>query len=337
MRLSDGRFVVGPDDRRRAIPWIADRLPSRRQGPARRRTRRLASARPRARDRHAADVLPHRAGGVPHGSLRLSATLVLPNTPGPHPAIVMVHGSGPATRDTLRPWADVYARAGVAVLISDKRGSGASMGSWSQATFDDLAGDALAGLAFLQGRPEINPRQVGLHGMSLGSWVAPLAALRSRDVAFVIAESAPALTPVEHELMRVEHQLRADGFPRLTIARARAFMDEKFKVARTGEGWDALNATMTRAAREGWLSVRSIPPRRSRACGGTGSTCSPTIPCRRSSSWPAQSSSSTGRSTASCPRACTGIAWPPRSGAREDARRDHQGLREGQPCLSSRP
>ncbi len=136
--------------------------------------------------------------GFHNGSIRLSGTLVLPNGPGPHPAVVMIHGSGPATRDALRPWADMYARRGVAVLIHDKRGTGASTGNWARASFDDLAGDALSGAAFLRGRPEINGRQIGLHGMSLGGWIAPLAASRNPDIAFVIVESAPVLSPREH-------------------------------------------------------------------------------------------------------------------------------------------
>ena len=95
--------------------------------------------------------------------------------------------------------------------------------------------------------------------MSLGSWVAPLAARRSPDVAFIIAESAPALTPIEHERFRVERQLRADGFPREVVARARSFMEQKFKVARTGQGWTDLTAAMGRAAREGWISYINPP------------------------------------------------------------------------------
>lgn len=197
--------------------------------------------------------------GFYNGSIRLSATLVVPNGPGPHPAVVMVHGSGPATRDALRPWADVYARAGFAVLIHDKRGSGASTGNWARATFDDLAGDALAGIAYLRSRAEIDPAQIGLHGMSLGSWVAPLAAQRSGQVAFVIAESAPALMPVEHERLRVEHQLRADGFSREVVARALAFMDQKFDVARTGQGWEALTVSIQRAIGEGWAGYVNAP------------------------------------------------------------------------------
>ena len=197
--------------------------------------------------------------GFYNGSIRLSATLVVPNGPGPHPAVVMVHGSGPATRDALRPWADIYARAGFAVLIHDKRGSGSSTGNWARATFDDLAGDAVAAMAYLRSRAEIDPAQIGLHGMSLGSWVAPLAAERSGQVAFVIAESAPALTPIEHERLRVEHQLRADGFSRDVVARALALMDQKFEVARSGLGWEALTAGLARATNEGWVGYVNPP------------------------------------------------------------------------------
>jgi pimeloyl-ACP methyl ester carboxylesterase len=194
-----------------------------------------------------------------NGAVRLSGTLVTPNGPGPHPAVVMIHGSGPATRDSLRPWADMYARRGVAVLIHDKRGTGASTGNWARASFGDLAGDALAGRAFLRSRPEINGRQIGLHGMSLGGWIAPLAASREPDVAFVIVESAPVLSPRDHERLRVEQQLRADGFTVELVAHATAFMDQKFEVARTGDGWDRLTTGMARGAREGWLTYVNAP------------------------------------------------------------------------------
>jgi dienelactone hydrolase len=205
---------------------------------------------------------PYRAEPVAFDSegARLAGTLLLPNKPGPHPAVVMIHGSGPSTRDALWPWADVYARAGIAVLIHDKRGTGASTGSWSGASFEDLAADAHAGLRMLRARPEIDARRVGLHGMSQGGWIAPLVARRAPDVAFIIAESAPAMTPVEHERLRVPYQLAADGFAPELIAHAVSFMDQKFEVARTGRGWDALQAAMARGAREGWLSYVNPPP-----------------------------------------------------------------------------
>jgi dienelactone hydrolase len=205
---------------------------------------------------------PYRAEpvGFQNGDVHLAGTLLVPARPGPHPAVVMVHGSGPATRDALWPWADMYARAGIAVLIHDKRGTGGSTGSWTVATFDDLAADAHAAVRLLQARPEIDGRRVGLHGMSQGGWIAPLVARRAPDVAFIIAESAPAMTPVEHERLRVPYQLTADGFAPDLIAHAVSFMDQKFEVARTGNGWAELHASMARGAREGWLSYVNPPP-----------------------------------------------------------------------------
>lgn len=196
---------------------------------------------------------------VPGRDVSLGATLLLPSGPGPHPAIVMIHGSGPVTRDALRPFADHFARHGVAVLIADKRGTGASTGRWARATFDDLADDALAGVAYLKARPDIQPHAIGLHGTSLGGWIAPLAATRSSDVAFVVVESAPVMTPREHERLRVETQMRADGHPPELIAQAVAFMDRKFEVARTGEGWGSLTVAMAAGERAGWLPYVNPP------------------------------------------------------------------------------
>ncbi len=53
--------------------------------------------------------------------------------------------------------------------------------------------------------------------------------------------------------------MRADDFTPEQVARAVAFMDQKFEVARTGEGWDRLAGSMARAAREGWLAYVNAP------------------------------------------------------------------------------
>ena len=193
------------------------------------------------------------------GEVSIAGSLLLPAASGPHPAIVMIHGSGGVTRDALRPFADHFARNGVAVLITDKRGTGQSTGRWARATFDDLAEDALAGVRHLQTRSDIQASAIGLHGMSLGGWVAPLAATKSHDVAFVVVESAPVMTPLEHERLRVISQMRADGQSGELIAQASAFMDQKFAVARTGEGWDRLVSAMSTGERAGWLPYVNPP------------------------------------------------------------------------------
>ena len=193
------------------------------------------------------------------GTARISASLLTPPGPGPSPAVVMIHGSGPATRSALMPFADVLVRSGVAVLVPDKRGAGRSSGDGVRATFADLAGDALAGVAFLKRRPGVNPTQIGLQGASLGGWVAPLAASRSSDVKFIIVEAAPTITPAEHERQRVESQMRADSLPRDLIVQALAFMDRKFDVGRSGKGWDGLVRLMNKGRLEGWLGYVNPP------------------------------------------------------------------------------
>src|SRR5437867_3230351 len=61
--------------------------------------------------------------------VRLAGTLTLPPGPGPHPALVWVHGSGQAQRLTYRaPLVQTLVQAGLAVLSYDKRGVGESQG-----------------------------------------------------------------------------------------------------------------------------------------------------------------------------------------------------------------
>lgn len=122
-----------------------------------------------------------------------AATLTLPRGTGPFPAVVLLSGSGPQDRDeTLfghKPFlvlADHLTRQGIAVLRYDDRGVGKSTGSTMSSTLHDHAADALAAIAYLKGRPEIQADKIGLLGHSEGGIVAPLAASQSKDVAFVI-------------------------------------------------------------------------------------------------------------------------------------------------------
>jgi uncharacterized protein len=154
-----------------------------------------------------------------NGSVSLAGTQTTPLTPGVHTAIVFTHGGGPDTRDLSRFYADHFARRGIASLIYDKRGVGDSSPEldWGRSSFNDLAGDDLAGVQFLRTRNEIDPKRVGLYGPSNGAWVVEYAAARSKDVALIIVVSGGGIPSWESEVFRVEAQARANGLPEDSI------------------------------------------------------------------------------------------------------------------------
>lgn len=130
----------------------------------------------------------------------LAGTLTLPQSKGPFPAVVLITGPGPQDRDDgmfgHKPFlvlADHLTRLGIAVLRVDDRGVGKSTGSFNEATSEDFASDALAGIEYLKTRTEIAHEKIGLLGHSEGGLVAPMVAAQSRDVAFVVMMAAPGL------------------------------------------------------------------------------------------------------------------------------------------------
>ena len=120
----------------------------------------------------------------------LAGVLCLPEDAAAAPAIVLLGGSGADTRDgdlepgwppgtpdlpapgTLRRIAQRLAGAGIATLRYDRRGFGASGGERGQADYDSDLEDALAAMAWLRARPEINPARVAIAGHSAGALTA---------------------------------------------------------------------------------------------------------------------------------------------------------------------
>ena len=156
--------------------------------------------------------------------ISLAGTLTVPRTAGPHPAVFLISGSGPQDRNEEvyghRPFlviADDLTRRGVAVLRVDDRGVGGSTGSREAATSEDYAGDALAAVAFLKSRPDIDSRRIGLIGHSEGGLVAPITAARDPSIAFIVLLAAPGLPGAEIAVLQARTMLRAAGAPEAAI------------------------------------------------------------------------------------------------------------------------
>lgn len=133
------------------------------------------------------------------GGVELGATITEPVTSGPHPGIVVVHGSEAGTRVLYGVWEGLYAALGFAVLTYDKRGNGESTGVYpgeasTTASLDAFADDAAVCARFLAGWPGVDPRRVGFHGGSQGGWTVPLAIKRFPAAAFAVLLSGPAVS-----------------------------------------------------------------------------------------------------------------------------------------------
>ncbi len=198
------------------------------------------------------------------GAVSLAGTLTVPEGRGPHPAVVLITGSGPQNRDEeifgfkpFRLLADHLSRNGIAVLRYDDRGVGGSSGSVQTATSDDFAGDALAGVALLRARSEIKHDAVGLVGHSEGALVASIAARRSTDVAYIVLLAGSAVPGDQILLAQGELILKANGGTAAQLERQRRLQLGIFAAIRADTGWDAVQQEIEAQIRE---SIDALPP-----------------------------------------------------------------------------
>src|SRR5690606_39070294 len=120
---------------------------------------------------------------VPVRNETLRATIRSPLTPGRHPAMVFVQGSGSGEASEFEEQAEWLARAGIVTLAYNKRTVGYS---FRERDFSLLAEDARRMIQVLRQRTDVDPDRVGLWGVSEGSWVVPIAAAQDPDIRFVV-------------------------------------------------------------------------------------------------------------------------------------------------------
>ncbi len=118
----------------------------------------------------------------------LAGTLLTPAGPGPHPAALILAGSGPLDRDgdvkrmplhVSHDLAELLAQHGWASLRFDKRGVGASTGDYLSSGFHEELDDADAMLRRLLALDEVGP--VVVVGHSVGASFAAELAVRHGD------------------------------------------------------------------------------------------------------------------------------------------------------------
>ncbi|HKF24888.1 MAG TPA: alpha/beta hydrolase, partial [Candidatus Acidoferrum sp.] len=209
---------------------------------------------------YAAEEVSFPSGG---GKETLKGTLTIPPGAGPFAAALLVGGSGPSDRDGTiaghKPFlvlADLLTRKGIAVLRYDKRGAGEAAGG---ATLADFASDALAALAYLKARKEVDRKRVGIVGNSEGGILAAEVALRSEDLDWLVLLATPATTGETTLLRQSELVARTGGLPEEQIARSQQFDRLAYAAVREEKSAARLRERLNSLVEKSGLSA-SMPP-----------------------------------------------------------------------------
>jgi pimeloyl-ACP methyl ester carboxylesterase len=184
-------------------------------------------------------------------SFDIVGDLHLPAGPGPHGAVVLVHGSGPQTRTstpTTYSTVEIFRDAGYAVLVWDKPGSGESTGEFSEEYRQTERATILAaGIEALTARDDIDRSRVGVWGLSEAGWVMPIALTMTDDIGFMVVVSGGAEDSIENMVYRWGRRAVCGG-----RSEAEADMIERY-------GAMALKATDYDEFREALETARGIP------------------------------------------------------------------------------
>jgi hypothetical protein len=178
----------------------------------------------------------------------LAGTLTYPKEENKFPAVIMISGSGGQDRNEEllghKPFlviADFLTRNGIAVLRFDDRGIAQSTGDHSTATSEDFAKDVLAAVNFLKTRNEIDKTKIGLIGHSEGGMIAPLVAVQSQDVAFIIMMAGLGIPGDSILYLQGELIQRAEGTSEEEILKSVKLQREIFSIVKNSKNDEKLD------------------------------------------------------------------------------------------------
>jgi pimeloyl-ACP methyl ester carboxylesterase len=200
------------------------------------------------------------------GKANLAATLTLPQSNAPFPAVLLVGGSEPNDRDettaghkTFLVLSDFLTRRGIAVLHYDKRGIAQSTGNYAAATLEDFAQDAQLAFAYLKSRKEVDAKRLGIIGYSEGGILGALVATRSTDVGWLVLMGTP-VTAGERTLLRQSELIaRAGGLPEEQITRSLEFDRNAYAVVREENNTEAMEKRLNVLVEQSGLA-QAMPP-----------------------------------------------------------------------------
>ncbi|MCH7872182.1 MAG: alpha/beta fold hydrolase, partial [Planctomycetes bacterium] len=158
---------------------------------------------------------------VDAGSFPLPGTISIPNGDGPHPGVVLVHGSGAHDQDESiignKPFRDLawgLASRGVAVLRYEKRTHKYHPADMKpeEITFEwETIDDAVAAAALLREHAAIDRNRVFVAGHSLGAMASPFIAKKEPKLAGLILLAGAARSLLDLIVEQTAYIAASDG------------------------------------------------------------------------------------------------------------------------------
>jgi len=182
----------------------------------------------------------------------LAGTITMPSKGKKFPAVILISGSGPQDRNEElvghRPFlviADYLTRHGIAVLRFDDRGTGESTGNFMSANTVDLAGDVMAAVDYMKSRKEIDQKNLGLIGHSEGGIIAPMVAVDSKDIAFIVLMAGTGIRGDKLLLLQEELISKASGVDEAEVDKMIAANKKAFEIVIATTNQDSLKTKLT--------------------------------------------------------------------------------------------
>ncbi|MDE2054264.1 MAG: alpha/beta fold hydrolase, partial [Xanthomonadaceae bacterium] len=183
----------------------------------------------------------------------LAGRLVLPKGNARVPIVVLIHGSEHESALDFYSLQRMFPAAGIGVFVYDKRGTGASGGTYTQ-NYLLLADDAIAAVG--EAKRLAGPRagRIGYQGGSQGGWVAPLAAKIS-PVDFVIVGFGLAVSPLDEDREAIAYDMQRQGYGADVMAKAMQVADASAAILLSDfrSGYDKLDALKKQYGKESWF------------------------------------------------------------------------------------
>lgn len=170
------------------------------------------------------------------------------------PLLIRLHGANKGTRKDweYRSWADYFARKGIATIIFDRRGEGASTSNSDDYGLEKLAYDVITLLEKVKERKDIDMERIILSGASQAGYISFMVNEKSDDVDYILLSAASSLSLVEQERQRLFFRMQKNKELPKSINNALAYQQLYFYYIITGQNWNILQKAAKEAQREAW-------------------------------------------------------------------------------------